>query len=168
MIVMTLGTASFQFDRAITWLSLLLEREVISEPVFVQYGISDISVVAQHPLVTAEPMVESRRLMALVNAAKLVISHAGQGSTRMLAAQGASFVLLPRLKKYAEHIDDHQLWFAQAVEELGVQYCLSLRDLEQVIVQPPPRFQQQLFSGPKLADHLLAVHPLETLTALST
>lgn len=163
MIVLTLGTASFQFDRAINWLSILLESGIISEPVFVQYGVSDISPVLKHPLVTAQSVLELEPLLALIDTARLVISHAGQGSTRMLAARGASFVLLPRLKSYAEHIDDHQLWFAQAIEELGVQYCSSLKQLEQAILQPPSRFPKQLFCEPKLANHLLTVHPAETL-----
>lgn len=164
MILVTLGTIPFQFNRAVTWLSILVERGIISEPVFIQHGVTDISALAKYPLVTAESMVEPSRLRTLVNASRLVISHAGQGSTRMLAAQKARFVLLPRLKRYAEHIDDHQLWFAQAIEELGVRHYLSLQNLEQVILQPPPRFQEQLFHGPKLSTHLLTVHPADTLT----
>lgn len=168
MITMTLGTASFQFNRAITWLSILLEQGIVSEPVFVQYGLSDASALAKYSLVTAESVLEPESLRALVDGSRLVISHAGQGSTRMLAARGASFVLLPRLKCYAEHIDDHQLWFVQTIEELGVQHCLSLKDLEQAILQPPPRLQKQLFDGPKLTNHLLAIHPAKTLTMMST
>lgn len=167
MITMTLGTASFQFNRAINWLSSLLERGVISEPVFVQYGVSDVSPLMQYSLVTAESVLEPQPLFALLDASRLVISHAGQGSTRMLAARGARFVLLPRLKRYAEHIDDHQLWFAETVKELGVQHCLSLKALEQAVLQPPPCFQKHLFSEPKLVNHLLEVYPAQSLTAMS-
>jgi hypothetical protein len=39
---------------------------------------------------------------------------------------------------------------------------LSLEELEQFILQPPPPFQNQLFDGPKLADHLLKVYPGST------
>lgn len=167
MILMTLGTINFQFDRAIAWLSICLEQGLISEPVFVQYGVSDASILAKYPLVTTEPIIEPKRMMALVDASRLIISHAGQGSVRMLAARKTSFVLLPRLKRYGEHIDDHQLWFVQAVEELLGRQCLSLRELEQAVLQPPPRFQKRLFDGPKLANHLLAVHPGKTLTTMS-
>ncbi len=168
MITMTLGTASFQFDRAISWLSSLLERGVISEPVFVQYGVSDVSPLMKYSLVTAESVLEPQPLFALLDASRLVISHAGQGSTRMLADRGARFVLLPRLKRYAEHVDDHQLWFVETVKELGVHHCLSLKDLEQAVLQPPPRFQKQLFSEPKLANQLLGFYPSKTLTSMST
>lgn len=168
MILMTLGTVNFRFDRAISWLSILLEQGIISEPVFVQYGISDVSTLVKYPMVTVEPIIEPSRMMALVDASRLVISHAGQGSARMLAARRTSFVLLPRLKRYGEHIDNHQLGFVQVVKELLERQCLSLKDLEQAVLQPPPRFQKQLFDGPKLANHLLAVHSMKTLTSVST
>ncbi len=159
MILITLGTIPYQFNRAITWLSILLKEDVISEPVFIQYGVSDISLVVKHPLVTAVPIVQSKELMKMVDNSRLVISHAGQGSTRALASKGACFVLLPRLARYGEHIDDHQLLFARNVEKFGVSHCLSLKELEQFILQPPPAFRQKLFDGPKLADYLLNVYP---------
>jgi UDP-N-acetylglucosamine transferase subunit ALG13 len=162
MITITLGTIPYPFNRAVTWLSILLKRDIISEPVFIQYGASDISVVAKHPLVTATPILQSYELMKMVDDSRLVISHAGQGSTRALAKRGACFVLLPRLRRYGEHIDDHQLSFAQSVEKFGISYCLSLEELEPFILQPPPPFQNPLFDGPKLADHLLKVYPEST------
>jgi UDP-N-acetylglucosamine transferase subunit ALG13 len=165
MITVTLGTIPYQFNRAVTWLSILLEHQIISEPIFIQYGISDISVVAKHPLVTATPILQSCDLMKMIDDSRLVISHAGQGSARALAKRRASFVLLPRLARYGEHIDDHQLSFAQSVEKFGISYCLSLEELEPFILQPPPPFENQLFDGPKLADHLLKVYPGSTVSS---
>jgi UDP-N-acetylglucosamine transferase subunit ALG13 len=161
MILMTLGTIPFPFDRAVLWLRILLNSGVISEPVFLQYGNSKICVVEGHPLVTLEPTVTSERLSKLVDESRLVISHAGQGSTRMLAAKGAQFVLLPRLKFLGEHIDDHQLLFAQSVTKYGVRFSVSLDGLEKLILDPPPSFQGQLFGDPKLADYLLNQYPPE-------
>ena len=160
MILVTLGTIPFPFDRAINWIATLLENGTISEPIFIQYGTSDILTIAKNPLVTAEPTVQSKDLMKMVDEARLVISHAGQGSTRAMADRGACFVLLPRLACYGEHIDDHQLLFAKSVASLGVSSCLSLDSLEQAVLQPPPHFEGQLFSGPRLVEHLLNVYPL--------
>ena len=164
MIVMTLGTVSFQFNRAVVWLSILLERGVISEPVFLQYGHSDISPVAGHPLVTLEPTVTSAELIKLVDASDLVISHAGQGSTKMLAARGAHFVLIPRLKRYGEHVDDHQLWFAKSVASFGIKSILSVEELEKAVLLPPSHFQGELFNDPKLTEYLLTQYPPEKQT----
>jgi UDP-N-acetylglucosamine transferase subunit ALG13 len=159
MILMTLGTIPFQFDRAVLWLRILLNSEVINEPVFLQYGNSDISPVEGHPLVTLEPTITSSHLKQLVDESRLVISHAGQGSTRMLAAKETPFVLIPRLKKFGEHIDDHQLLFAQSVVQFGIDYFMTLDRLEKSILNPPPIFQGELFENPRLTDYLLNQYP---------
>ena len=161
MILMTLGTVSFQFDRAVNWLSILLEDGVISEHVFLQYGSSDVSELVGHPLVTLEPTIHGQKMTELVKNSRLVISHAGQGSTRMLAAKGCSFIILPRLKQYGEHVDNHQLLFSKAVEKFGIKSCCSLEELKSAVLQPPPIFQGEIFQNPKLTEHLLKRYPPE-------
>ncbi len=161
MIFMTLGTISFQFNRAINWLNVLLESGVISEPVFLQYGSSDPSILQENPLVTLESTIPEEKMTEFVKNSRLVISHAGQGSTRMLAAQGCSFILIPRLNKYSEHVDEHQLLFSRAVEKFGIKSCLSLEELKSAVLQPPPIFQGQIFQNPKLTEHLLTLYPPE-------
>lgn len=154
MITVTLGTIPYPFSRAIAWLNLLLEKEIISEPVFLQHGITDIKTVCSHRLITAVPLLPAQELAEKINASRLVISHAGQGSTRKLAAQAKSFVILPRLSEHGEHVDDHQLLFAEGVKQLGVTVCMSAEDLEVAVQQPPDPLQKDLFSGPKLGDFL--------------
>lgn len=163
MITVTLGTIPFQFNRVIQWLKILVEDGTISEPVFVQYGVSDISPIEKYPLITVAPILEREKLLKLVTVSRLVISHAGQGSTRWLVACKASFVILPRLAQYGEHIDDHQLSFAKSVESSGIHYCLSLENLRSTILAPPIPFQGELLNGPKLVDHLLQAYPTEAV-----
>ncbi|BAY31634.1 glycosyltransferase 28 domain protein [Nostoc carneum NIES-2107] len=164
MILMTLGTISFPFDRAVLWLKTLRERGVISESVFLQYGTSDVSILKGMSSLTLEPTVTSQELMKLVDASRLVISHAGQGSTKMLAARGASFVILPRLKRYGEHVDDHQLLFAQSVAKFGIRSFIYLDELQKAIINPPPYFQENIFTSPRLTDYLLMQYPPQNQT----
>jgi UDP-N-acetylglucosamine transferase subunit ALG13 len=152
MIFFTLGTASFPFDRSILWLEKLLTQEIITEPVLLQHGVTPVRI--QHPLLTAVASLSSDEMFKAVSESSLVVSHAGQGSTRMLASRGASFVLLPRLKKFGEHIDDHQLLFATAVEKLGVNYCIKIEDLTRYIQHPPRPFKGELLQAPSLASYL--------------
>ncbi|MDJ0673826.1 MAG: glycosyltransferase [Calothrix sp. MO_167.B42] len=163
MILMTLGTIPFPFDRAILWLRILLNSKIINEPVFLQYGNSNISFIKNHPLVTLEPTITSHDWNKLVDESRLVISHAGQGSTRMLAARGARFLLLPRLKSFGEHIDNHQLLFAQSLAQFGIDHFVALDRLEKAILNPPPAFQGKLFETPKLTDYLLSQYPPEKI-----
>jgi UDP-N-acetylglucosamine transferase subunit ALG13 len=159
MITVTLGTISFPFDRAIVWIANLLEQEIIKEPIFVQYGTSNISRIKDHPLVTTAPNLPFPDFVKLVDDSRLVISHAGQGSTRDLVRRGANFVLLPRLAQHQEHIDDHQLMFAQSVEARGVRYCSTLKELEAIIQAPPVTVDPSTFEGARLSDHLLKRYP---------
>ncbi len=152
MIVFTLGTIIFPFDRAVTWLDLLLEKEIIVEPVLFQHGATEVDQL-KHPLLTSVTSLTKTEMQESIKQASLVIAHAGQGSTRMLAKMGASFVLLPRLKSYNEHIDDHQLLFAQAVEKFGISYCTEFASLVNYIQDPPLPFQGDLFDAPSLGQY---------------
>lgn len=88
MIVVSFGTIPYPFNRALTWVKTLIEKGTIAEPVFIQYGVSDISTLLECPLVTADAILDSKELIRLIDKARLVISHAGQGSTQMLASRG--------------------------------------------------------------------------------
>ncbi|MEA5579255.1 glycosyltransferase [Anabaena sp. UHCC 0451] len=155
MITVTFGTIPYPFDRAVNWLSILIKKGLINEPLVVQYGKTEIMLLQNYPQITLYSIVTTNEMERLVEKSRLVISHAGQGSTRFLAETKTSFVLIPRLAAYREHVDDHQLWFAQSVEPFGVKHCLSLESLEEAIVNPPLPITKPLFNEPKLSDYLL-------------
>lgn len=163
MIVFTLGTIIFPFDRAVDWLDRLLEQEILTEPVLFQHGSTSVARL-HHPLLTTVKSLSKTEMLDSVRQASLVVAHAGQGSTRMLAKMGSSFVLLPRLKRYGEHVDDHQLLFARAVEKLGVSYCTEFADLANYIKQPPRPFRGELFNAPSLAKYFYEFYQTSKLT----
>lgn len=154
MILVTLGTQFFAFDRCIHWLERLLAEGVIVEPVLLQHGTTSVARL-KHPLLTVVYSLDLDEMQNSVRRSRLVISHAGQGSARMLARLGAHFVLLPRQRRYREHVDDHQLLFTHAVARLGVHYCIEYHQLVCYIQNPPPPLDGDLFhQTPSLADHL--------------
>lgn len=153
MIVFTLGTIFFPFERSVNWLQELLDKEIITEPVLLQHGATSATKL-NHPLLTSVVSLTRNEMHEAVKQSSLVISHAGQGSTRMLAEMKARFVLLPRLKRYGEHVDDHQLLFARAVERFGVYHCTEFNQLIEHVKEPPFPFQGQLFNAPLLAEYL--------------
>lgn len=154
MIVFTLGTSLFPFERAVDWLQELLASEIIDEPVLFQHG-STLTDQLRHPLLTNVPSLSNSEMAQVLRQASFVISHAGQGSTRLLAEMKTSFVLLPRLQRYGEHVDDHQLLFARAVEKFGVCYCTEFEQLVNYVKHPPTPFNQDLFQAPLLVEHLV-------------
>jgi len=153
MIVYTLGTIFFPFDRAVLWLKVLLEQKIIVEPVLLQHGATSVTHI-RHPLLTTTVSLSRPDMQDMIQQSSLVISHAGQGSTRMLVEMGACFILLPRLKRYGEHVDDHQLLFAQAVEPYGIYHSTELEGLIHYIKHRPPICKGDLFKAPSLAEYL--------------
>lgn len=155
MIVITLGTSFFPFERALNWLQVLLEQKIIAESVLLQHG-STFPLGLSHPLLTSVPSLTREEMVAAVKRSSLVISHAGQGSTRMLSELGARFVLLPRLQQYGEHVDDHQLLFARAVAKFGILYCTEFEQLVQAIEHRPEPARSPFQQAPSLVEHLIS------------
>jgi beta-1,4-N-acetylglucosaminyltransferase len=65
--------------------------------------------------------------------ARLVICHAGIGSILTALEHGKPLVLVPRLKRYGEVFDDHQLEIAQQMEVRGVAVVYDISDLAAAI-----------------------------------
>lgn len=160
MILVTLGTIPYPYDRLIDWISITLDKGLISEPIFVQYGTTDVSSIINHPLVTATALLSIDEIGKIISNSRLVISHAGQGSTRKLAKTNKPFIIIPRESKYGEHIDNHQLHFAQNMsKEFGICCCTSLAELQNCFSNPPLPINKELFSRNRLAKHLLTIFP---------
>ncbi|USS41057.1 beta-1,4-galactosyltransferase [Thermococcus aggregans] len=52
--------------------------------------------------------------------AKVIVTHAGAGTILDILMLGKKPIVVPRLKKFGEHIDDHQLEIVRALEERGL------------------------------------------------
>jgi beta-1,4-N-acetylglucosaminyltransferase len=65
--------------------------------------------------------------------ARVVVCHAGSGSILMTLAHNKPLVLVPRLKRYGEVFDDHQLEIAREMESRGVTVVYDISNLESAI-----------------------------------
>jgi UDP-N-acetylglucosamine transferase subunit ALG13 len=54
--------------------------------------------------------------MEYMKMSELVISHAGFGTIMLCKEYGVPILIVPRRKKYGEHMDDHQMEIARALE----------------------------------------------------
>lgn len=69
-----------------------------------------------------------------IKKADLIIGHAGAGTIINSMKMGKKLILVPRLKKYNEHNDNHQIELGKALSDSG--NCLMVTDmskLEEVI-----------------------------------
>lgn len=131
MIFATCGSSPFRFDRMIEALAALPAASL-----HVQHGPADPPCcAAAYPDLTFAALIEELRT------ADVVISHAGVGSILCAVHAGHTPIVFPRLKRYSEHVDDHQVELAEALAERGVVVIAHNGDelVSAIDVLPPRR-----------------------------
>lgn len=106
MILVTVGTHSAPFDRLLTAVDRLhLDGAFGDEDVVIQTGASTYRCQAVQQFAYC-PRAE---LDGLIGQARLIISHGGIGTLLPAARRGKHVIAIPRLRRYGEHHNDHQL-----------------------------------------------------------
>ncbi|BBH22976.1 beta-1,4-galactosyltransferase [Paenibacillus baekrokdamisoli] len=105
MILLSLGTQDFQFERLLREIDRLIETGVIKEEVFAQIGYNDYK--PRH--YAYRPFTDFQEFDALLQECSFLITHGGTGTIVGGLKKGKKIIAVPRLKKYNEHVDDHQL-----------------------------------------------------------
>ena len=126
MIFVTVGT-QFPFDRLIKAVDTALETGQINEQVFAQT--CDGSYKPRHfPI---QPSLEKESFDEYVRQATGIISHAGIGSINIAMAYDKPMLVMPRLKKYGEVVNDHQVAIARKFAQAG--HLLLANDEEEFL-----------------------------------
>jgi UDP-N-acetylglucosamine transferase subunit ALG13 len=112
-VVVTVGTTPRDFRRLI---ARLVDIVPSTADVLWQTGESDV---ADLPI-EARTLVPERELVAAIDAADLVISHAGAGSLTLALRAGKVPLFIPRRAAYDEQIDDHQVELATWAADHGL------------------------------------------------
>ena len=93
----------------------LIEEEVITDTVVAQIGYSSY-IPKNYQSFEFKSESEINKLMEKAN---ILITHSGIGSITTALRLQKKVIVVPRLKKYKEHVDDHQLEIANAYQEKG-------------------------------------------------
>ena len=126
MIFVTVGTTHFQFDRLLSAVAAL----DTSQELIVQRGPSRV------PLDNARVVdfLSFDELNEHVRNAEIVITHAGVGSIMVALSLGKRPVVVPRLQRFGEAVDDHQVQVATQLHQTGrVRAVLDLPRLGEVV-----------------------------------
>ena len=126
MIFVTVGT-QFPFDRLIKAVDTALETGQVNEQVFAQTG--EGSYKPRH--FSIQPSLEKDSFDEYVRQSTGIISHAGIGSINIAMAYDKPMLVMPRLKKYGEVVNDHQVAIARKFAESG--HILLANDEEELL-----------------------------------
>ena len=105
MIFITLGSQKFQFDRLLKAVDDLIEKGVITEEVFAQSGYSTYE--PKH--YAFKQFLDREEFSRYQEQSDIVITHGGTGAIIGAVKKGRKVIAVPRLARYGEHVDDHQL-----------------------------------------------------------
>ena len=146
MIFVTLGTQRFSFDRLLRGLQGLPSGEEL----VVQGGASSLRPAGA----VWFDFLEYAELVEQVRAARVVVAHAGVGTVLTAVREGKCPVVVPRLHRYGEAVDDHQLAFGRRLAQSGfvtlVEDPARLSEALSAASQSPPRASAP--SGELVAD----------------
>jgi len=125
MIFLTVGT-QFPFDRLVKAVDEAVGRAKFEEEIFAQVGIT-----SYHPRnFEAVPLLEKTLFDEHFREADSIISHAGMGTITMALENRKPLLVMPRLRKYGEVVNDHQFAVAGKFEQLG--YLLVAYEAEEL------------------------------------
>lgn len=113
MIFVTVGTHEQQFNRLIECVDNMKKDGLIDEDVVMQIGYSTY----EPKYCKWERLYSYKKMIALVEEARIVITHGGPSSFIMPLQIGKYPIVVPRSKKYDEHVNDHQISFVNQVSE---------------------------------------------------
>lgn len=118
MIFVTLGSQKFQFNRLLKELDKLIEEKKINEEVFAQIGYSDYE--PQH--FEYKDFVDRDEFKEIMDKCDIVIAHGGTGAIITAVKKDKKVIAIPRLAKYGEHVDNHQIQLVDEFKELNLIY----------------------------------------------
>lgn len=130
MIFATCGSSPAQFCRMMEALGSLPPEQL-----HVQHG-----PVSPPPCARAYDYLPFNRMVELIEAADVVVSHAGVGSIMCALRAGHVPIVFPRLKRYDETVDDHQAELAEALAKRGtVMVAWTVEELRDCVARVPSR-----------------------------
>lgn len=127
MIFVTVGTHEQQFDRLIRKIDELKANHIIKDDIIIQTGFS--TYIPKH--CEWQKMFGYQQMIQLVKDARIVITHGGPSSFITSVQAGKIPVVVPRQKKFGEHVNDHQVDFCKTVEQrMGM--IIVVDDIEEI------------------------------------
>lgn len=145
LVLVTMGTNAYPFHRLINYLTTL---DIYRDPRvrwFIQTGGFEVQIKPVNGEIVA--MTTRGKMEALVKQSSLVISHCGIGSINQMLAYQKKVIFFPRVEKYGEFSDDHQLQIARKLDNPNMTVVFPEDELPDVIfknLKETPRYDQAI------------------------
>nr|ADI22509.1 uncharacterized conserved protein [uncultured verrucomicrobium HF0500_08N17] len=131
MIFVVTGVHEHGFDRLVKAVDDIAKTKLIND-FFIQIGYSNY----KPKYCKWTKAIDFYEFEERMNQAELVITHGGAGCIAGALEKCKKTIVVPRLKKFNEHNNDHQLELTSVLEETGrVLACYNMEDLYSIITK---------------------------------
>ena len=126
MIFVTLGSQKFQFNRLLIELDKLVEEKKICNDIFAQIGYSDY----KPKNYEFNEFLDREQFAEFMDKCDTVITHGGTGAIVGAVKRDKKVIAVPRLAKFGEHVDDHQL---QIIDQFtNMNFIVGVKDTNEI------------------------------------
>ncbi len=126
MILVLLGTQNNSFHRLLEEIQKCIDDGTIEEKVVVQAG----STRFESNNMEIFKLIEQNKFNELIKQADIIITHGGVGSIVTSVKLGKKVIAVPRLKKYGEHVNDHQIQIIETFSKQG--FIKGIKDVSEL------------------------------------
>jgi len=130
MILVLLGTQNNSFHRLLKEVEKNVENGNINEEVIVQAGYTKFEAKTKKQPIKIFNTIPKKELDDLIEKSNFVISHGGVGSMVTANQKGKKVIAVPRQKKFAEHVNDHQVETIEIFAKRG--YVLPIKNVDEL------------------------------------
>lgn len=120
MILVTVGTQKQQFNRFFELIKK--SKELKKEEIVAQIGYTKF----ESKRIRTFDFIPLDEMDKYIDEADIVITHGGVGTIFSALKKNKKVIAIPRLEKYGEHINDHQIEICEELEKEG--YILYYKD----------------------------------------
>lgn len=115
MILITLGTQDKQFKRLLDMVQEEIDKGNISDKVVVQAGYTKY----ESKDMEIFDLIDRDKFADLISKCDILITHGGVGSIITGLQNNKKVIVVPRLAKYNEHVNDHQKQITDNFSKVG-------------------------------------------------
>ena len=141
MILVTLGTQDKPFTRLLKTIDKEIKNGNIKDKVMVQAGNTKY----ESSNMEIFDFKSNEELKDLISKADIVITHGGVATIIESIQKDKKIIAVARLKKYGEHVNDHQLQIIEAFKNDG--YLLELKNVKDLVdvIKKAKTFKQKKY-----------------------
>lgn len=118
-VFVSVGTQKFPFDRLLKLAEQAAQAGGPKDQYFAQSGFCNYT----PQCITCKPFLQKEEFEQQIQDCDLLIVHGGVGTIITALKYQKKVVVIPRLGKYGEHVDNHQMQIARSFEQKGLVLC---------------------------------------------